>query len=267
MDLKLNINLILLNLLAPLCMWGFSLNNIDAYKEQVINQKLFADPQWLKLGHYHQSSEGHYLSKIQGNFFISPDGNTNPLSELIVTIETFINNPMSQCKYPARFKWLKQKLQIDQESYHCSELASWKKKLGAKEIYIVFAAGDLNNPGSSFGHTFIRLHNPNSSSELLDYGVNFAAYTENDSGALYALKGLFGFYKGSYSMLPYHQKIREYTNLEGRDLWEYKLDLSPDEVDFIIDHLLELDGSYSYYYFSDENCSYQILELLNIVRP
>jgi hypothetical protein len=102
---------------------------------------------------------------------------------------------------------------------------------------------------------------------LLDYGVNFAAITGKDTGAIFGLKGLFGLYPGSYSMLPYHQKIREYTNLEGRDIWEYKLNFSENQVALLVDHLLELDGSYSYYFFADENCSYQILEILNVLRP
>lgn len=68
-------------------------------------------------------------------------------------------------------------------------------------------------------------------------------------------------------MLPYHQKIREYINLEGRDIWEYSLSLNTEEVDELINHLLELDGSISPYYFLSNNCSYQILVALDAVRP
>ncbi len=61
--------------------------------------------------------------------------------------------------------------------------------------------------------------------------------------------------------------MREYTNLEGRDLWEYRLNLSAEEVTFLIDHLLELDGSFAPYYFADDNCSQQILELIEVAKP
>ena len=156
----------------------------------------------------------------------------------------------SQCRYLARTSWLKKELSVYPEDLQpCLERDSWKELLGAKEIYLIFAASDLSSAASSFGHTFLRLHNPKNTGklDLLDYGVNYAAVTGEESGALYAIKGLFGSYPGTFSMQPYHQKIREYTNLEGRDLWEYRLHLTPEEVTFIIDHLLELEGSWAPY--------------------
>ncbi|MBS1970276.1 MAG: DUF4105 domain-containing protein [Bdellovibrionales bacterium] len=261
-----------LTLIAPHSVWGFSLEQTGSYKKIALEKHLAENPQWLKLGHYHKTWTGNYHSKILGNFFLSPLGAENPEAELLTTIDQLFSADQSQlqCRYLGRMHWLKTVLPLKNEDLvTCTERDEWKKKLGAKEAYIIFAAGDLTSPGSSFGHTFLRLHNPENTQqkELLDYGVNYAALTGQDAGALYALKGLFGFYPGNFSMLPYHEKIREYTNLEGRDLWEYKLKLSESDVEFMVDHLLELDGSYSYYYFSDENCSYQILELINLVRP
>ncbi len=262
----------LLTIIAPHPVWGFSLEQAGVYKKIALEKRLAEAPQWLKLGHYHKTWTGNDRSKILGNFFLSPVGNENPEAELLATIDQLFSADKSQlqCRYLGRMHWLKTVLPLKNEDLvSCPERDEWRKKLGAKEAYVVFAAGDFSSPGSSFGHTFLRLHNPENTrqKELLDYGVNYAALTGQEAGALYALKGLFGFYPGSFSMLPYHEKIREYTNLEGRDLWEYKLKLSESDIEFIIDHLLELDGSYSYYYFSDENCSYQILELINLVRP
>lgn len=270
MVLKTFLSFLLLSMMAPHTVWGFSFSHNLAYKQQILSQKLYQSPQWLRLGHYHQEMSGNYKSEIRGNFFLAPDGATNPQAELLATIDSLFGENSTQCRYLARMDWLKRAVKIEPEDIlPCPERDEWKRRLGAREIYIVFASGDLNSPGSSFGHTFLRLHNPENTNqlELLDYGVNFAALTGDDKGALYALKGLFGFYAGNYSMLPYHQKIREYTNLEGRDLWEYKLKFTPEEVEFLVDHLLELDTSYSYYYFADKNCSYQMMELLNLLRP
>lgn len=259
-------------ILAPPTAWGFSLERVGFYKKTALEKRLSENPQWLKLGHYHRSWTGKTSSRIRGSFFISPQGSEDPEAELLATIDSFFSADTSslQCRYLGRSRWLKSVLPIASEDLApCPERDEWKKKLGAREVYIIFASSDLSSPGSSFGHTFLKFHNPENTRELelLDYGVNYAALTGKDSGALFALKGLFGHYPGTYSMLPYHQKIREYTNLEGRDLWEYKLKLSEEDVAFLVDHLLELDGSFSYYYFADENCSYQILELLNLVRP
>lgn len=268
----LNWFLILLFILAPPFAWGFSLERTESYKKSALEKRLYENPQWLRLGHYQPTWTGVPKSKIRGSFFLAPQGGQDPKAELLATLESLFSDQGStlQCRYLGRMRWLKSVLPIAEEDLvPCPERDLWKAQLGAQEVYIIFASSDLSSPGSSFGHTFLRLHNPTNTHqlELLDYGVNYAAITGDDTGALFALKGLFGYYPGNYSLLPYHQKIREYTNLEGRDLWEYKLKLSPEEVAFIVDHLLELDGSFSFYYFADENCSYQILELLNLVRP
>lgn len=59
----------------------------------------------------------------------------------------------------------------------------------------------------------------------------------------------------------------DYTNLEGRDIYEYRLNLSPLEVTQVVYHLLEIDGMNSDYFFLDENCSYHLLFLLQVARP
>lgn len=266
--------LIALILWAPQTSWGFSAETAANYQAQIIEKRLWTDPQWIKLGHYRKNLFGGYRSPIQGSFFISPDGATDPKAELLATIDLLFlekeSGSKAQCRYLARTAWLKKVLAINANDFtSCPERDQWKEQLGAKEIYIVFASSDLSSAGASFGHTFLRAHNPKNKKEreLLDYGINYAAFTGTESGALYALKGLFGFYPGTYSMLPYYQKMREYTNLEGRNLWDYKLNLTQEQVGFLIDHLLELEGSFSPYYFADDNCSQQILELIEVARP
>jgi hypothetical protein len=127
----------------------------------------------------------------------------------------------------------------------------------------------MNSGPSSFGHLFLKLRNPENtkSKELIDYGVNYAADADRNEGIFYAVKGIFGLYGGRFTMLPFHQKIREYINVEGRDLWEYPLNFSTEETDELIDHLLELDQAQAPYHFFSNNCSYQIARALEAVRP
>jgi hypothetical protein len=102
---------------------------------------------------------------------------------------------------------------------------------------------------------------------LLGWALNFAGATGNEGGALYALKGIVGLYQGFYSIGPYYQKVKEYGDWENRDIWEYRLALAPEEIEGLLMHLWELQGiAFDYYYF-DENCSYQLLALLEAVRP
>ena len=59
----------------------------------------------------------------------------------------------------------------------------------------------------------------------LNYTVNFSADVTNSNDFLFAFYGLAGRYRGRFATVPYYIKIREYTDMESRDLWEYDLSL------------------------------------------
>lgn len=259
--------------------WGFSVSNVEKYIQQANQNKIWDDPQWIKLGHYEKSVLGNYTSAFYEGLFLDPEGDKSPKQELLSTIRALYSESSEltqklkhhpQCYYGARAKWLNQRLQIDsQDILGCIERKEWKKKLNTKRISIIFAASDFGNTSSSFGHTFLKLINPENAQnkDLIDYGVDYSAETDASSSVLYAMKGLLGAYNGRFAMLPYHQKIRDYINLDGRDIWEYKLNFTPSEVDFLVDHLLEMENARAPYYFFKGNCSYQILKTLEVVRP
>ena len=268
---------ILIVLKAP-ASWGFSVSEVAVHLEKAKSQQLWNEPKWLFLGHYEKKLFG-YKSAFRGPLFINDEGYDSPEAELLATVTALFSESTEltkkfgrhpQCQFLARRKWLIQKLEVKtHEILPCTERESWKNQLGATSVSLIFAASDLGNPASSFGHTFLKLVNPANAKnkDLIDYGVNYAADGDENEGFFYAFKGLFGMYPGRFTMLPYHQKIREYLNLEGRDIWEYPLALTADETDELVYHLLELDGSVSPYYFFSNNCSYQLLVALDAIRP
>lgn len=132
---------------------------------------------------------------------------------------------------------------------------------------MVFPAAHINSPASMFGHTFLRIDSAYES-KLLSHAINYAATADmaTENGIIFAIKGLFGGYSGVYSMLPYYEKLKEYRDSDQRDIFEYNLNLSEEEVHTIILHIWELKDAYSWYYFFDENCSYNMLWLLEIAR-
>ncbi|ETD87173.1 membrane protein [Pseudomonas aeruginosa VRFPA06] len=136
---------------------------------------------------------------------------------------------------------------------------------------LVFPAAYLNSPSSMFGHTLLRIDQADVTSNntaLLSYALNFGAYIEGmDNSILYAWKGLMGGYPGLFALVPYREKLAEYSRLENRDLWEYKLNLTPEETGRMVEHVWELKQVRFDYYFFDENCSFRLLELMEIARP
>ena len=208
------------------------------------------------------------------NFFFAPDGKSNAKSELNATIEALFNETSfddnaSGCRFPARKEWLKQKLNItDFPSIECREYEKILQRLSPTSATLVFPSAHINSPASMFGHTFLRI-NSKYNSKLLAYAVNYAADADpsKENAIVFSIKGLIGGYYGLYSLLPYYEKLKEYRDSENRDVWEYDLNLTQDEVLQMIRHIWELNGTRSQYYFFTENCSYNMLWFIEVARP
>lgn len=244
-------------------------------------QRLWLDREWLNLLHYSGDGEKaeNYRSDVNDErFFIVPISDVNPESELLATIAAFYRTDVSgdehaQCRFVARLNWLQQKLPIDASTLpavQCNSYIEWRKHVNSDHVTMVFPAYNLNSPSSMFGHTLLRLDSARDedNSRWLSTAVNFGAnVTEDDNSILYAYKGLAGGYSGIFVVDHYYKKIQEYNRIEHRDIWEYRLNLTAEETGRIVTHLWELqDINFDYYYF-DENCSYRLLELLEVARP
>jgi hypothetical protein len=237
--------------------------------------------EWLNLVHYRRSvlNTQTFTSAVDDDrFFYAADGSRNPRAELNATLNAFfaeqpVGNDYALCRFPARFNWLKQHLEIDTGRLPvvtCSDYAEWRGRIKAESATLVFPTYQLNSPSSMFGHTLLRLDPIEGKgwSEWLSYAVNFGANIYNDDNSIaYAWKGLTGGYPGQFIVTPYFKKIQEYNRIEKRNIWEYKLNLKPAEVEILVTHLWELKEVNFDYYFFTENCSYRLLELIEVARP
>ena len=239
-------------------------------------------------------------------FFLSPNGKKDAKAELLATIEGFYQSVESItvpkefeekiskanalldaavtslprrssakedyhaiCRFPARFYYLDSLLHFENlPTLQCKEFNAMRDYVNPISATLIFPSAHINSPASMFGHTFLLL-NSGFNSRLLSFAINYQANADEnvENGFAFAFKGLLGMYAGSYSILPYYDKVKEYRDSENRDIWEFDLDLSTDEVAQMYRHIWELGDSYSYYYFFDENCSYNILWLLEVARP
>ncbi|MDI3274930.1 DUF4105 domain-containing protein [Pseudomonas sp. AL03] len=241
-------------------------------------QQLANDPFWISLGHYETAKLGGWRSYVSDKkFFLAPDGNEHPDRELAATVQALYapasaGEKHAQCVYPARTRWLKAQLNLsDLPTLPCTEFKQWFKDVSPHSAVMIFPAAYLNSPSSMFGHTLLRIDQANVQSDqtaLLSYAINFGAYIEgSDNSILYAWKGLMGGYPGLFALVPYQEKLSEYRSLENRDLWEYRLNLTQTETERMVEHVWELKQIQFDYFFFDENCSYRLLELLQVARP
>jgi hypothetical protein len=252
----------------------------DAYLAELIAQSDALDlanaPQWWALLHYERRLTGRAESTVDSdNFLLAPDGRTDPRAELHATLARFFDPAATlkdgeppQCALRGRYLWLDRRLHFDPARLPpqpCVAFDEWRAAIDPAGVTLVFPEAYMNNPSSMFGHTLLRIDSA-TGKDLLAYGSNYSADTGGDGGVAFAFKGILGYYDGRFAIYPYYDIIRQYGDWEQRDIWEYPLTFDADQTDLLLAHLWELRGVTFDYYFFDENCSYQILVLLDAAR-
>ena len=264
-----------------------------AYVESLVAQahalRLSHATMWRRLGHWQRTKLGFLESQADGpDFFMSAHGVDDPDAELDATIRAFfatmpadagtLQHPI--CHYPARFRWLDSQLHFDQAKLptpKCTRYEEFLAQTDAASLSFVFSSYYLNNPASVFGHTFVRIVRRDHADaagaaaqehhDLLDRTVEFSATVDTKNALVYGVKGIAGMFPGTFRNVPYYFKVRQYNDFESRDLYEYELSFTPDEVSMFLAHLWELGSTFFDYYYVSENCSYHLLGALEVARP
>jgi len=208
-------------------------------------------------------------------FFLSPAGKTDPRAELHATLAGYFEPPgedplsHARCRFPARFSFLESKLGLNAARLPvpaCDAFDAVQQQLDPTSITLVFPSAYINSPASMFGHTLL-VFDSASHDRLISKALSYAAVTGQSFGPAFAVSGILGLYPGYYTVQPYHEKVQSYNAISHRDLWEYELNLNAAEVDTIFRHAWELQNIYSDYFFFSENCSGNLLDLLDVSRP
>ncbi|HET8720867.1 MAG TPA: DUF4105 domain-containing protein [Nitrospira sp.] len=257
----------------------------DPYLKELVERatvaRLADQREWHVLLHYQPNLFGKGVTSMQDDpgFFMAPTGKTDPQAELTATLAQFFSDELvgrskqpAQCAFIARYHWLKEQLQFDERRLTpqpCERFTRWFNEFNPQSISVIFPTGFMNNPASMFGHTFLRIDSKGQTPQtrILDYTINYAAEVPPNAGPEYAIKGVFGGYRGHFSTIPYYLKVQEYRDIENRDIWEYRLDLTQEQVRRLLMHTWEMGNAYFDYFFFDENCSFHILGLVEAAEP
>ncbi|MBF0479016.1 MAG: DUF4105 domain-containing protein [Candidatus Omnitrophica bacterium] len=250
----------------------------DSYQSVLDTAKklhLAHHPTWLKLIHY--PSAGKQSVVLTDNFFLAPDGRTNPDAELTATIKAYFypaqkkgdENP--RCKYPARYYWLSHQLTLpdyELRSGQCERLENWALFDSVKSVSLLLVSGYLGNPASTFGHALLKLNTDSNDDQLglFDLTLNYGALVPKNEFALrYVISGLFGGYRAGFSDKYFYTQDMVYSRTEFRDMWDYRLNLTDYQRTLLILHIWEIVGNKFAYYFLKENCAYRLAELVELV--
>lgn len=229
---------------------------------------------WRLLLHYPPGTSPAASEADDPRFFFHPQGHVEPAAELDATLRALLRphagtvDDHPACRFPARRLFLDQALGIGPQPPECPALAAWLGHINATAATLVFADASFGDPASMYGHTLLRLdRDDNTDTALLATAVNYAATPDTSNPLLYILFGLSGGFAGRFAAQPYYLKVQEYANINSRNLWEYTLDLTPEELQRLTLHLYEMRQTHFDYFYLRENCSYHLLSLLEVARP
>ena len=232
-------------------------------------------PTWLKLLHF----EGRLPESVvlTDDFFLSPEGRSDPQSELRATIEAYFLpwqkdiDEHPRCRFPARYYWLSRQLLLPGYALkdpRCRRLSMWALVDRVKSVSLLLVSGYLGNPASTFGHALLKLNTDSSDDDygLFDLTLNYGALIpENENALRYVVRGLFGGYEAGFSDRYFYTQDLVYSHTQFRDIWEYRLSLSDHQRNLLILHIWEIIGRKFVYYFLTRNCALRLAELVDLV--
>lgn len=236
---------------------------------------LAMDPQWLALLHMRRGIDGVYRSEVDAEEFFQSGQRDNPAAELQATLAALSERDAGPysiwCRFPARAHFLSVHAGLQSpENLQCPDLEYWRGRFHHDEIVMVYPEPYFKNVASIFGHTFLRLdaRDKREHPVLLSKAISYYADVGAAGGTVtYIAKGLAGHFSGVIEVAPYFQKLRKYSDGEDRDIREYRLALSPEQIRLFLDHVWEVRGHSFNYFFLDENCSYRLISMLDVVTP
>jgi hypothetical protein len=241
--------------------------------------QLFQRSEWRNINLYHATLGGITSRVDDPTYFLAPNGQHDPQAELDAAIRGAFDDTMAKtsrqpnvCRWIARYQFLSRSMKelgFDYSPMPCEVFTKWKSGIATHKASVIFASVYLNSPASMYGHAFIRFDSekPAEYNRLNDATIGYSVQASSDAGVMFLVRSLFGAYPGSFVFVPYYMKMREYSDLENRDLWEYQTNLTSAEIDRMQAFIWEQSFTYMNYYFFDDNCALMLLATFDAARP
>lgn len=239
----------------------FALDYIEDYVEK---NKLYESSTWKSLLHYRNNKPS-----INEKEYLLSYNNFSLKNELIATIKKIQSDKNFICKFPARYEFLKEdlmKLNINLPNYDiCEEFNTYLEKTNADSLDLVFASENVKNPSSMMGHVFFKINGNYQNKERMN-SVSFFTVINHFNVPLLIYESTISGMKGYFILSPYRNQISSYINKEERNIWEYKLKLTPEQKKLIYYHFWELKDINMTYYFTGFNCATMIDDILSLTK-
>lgn len=253
--------------------------DIDTMLRLAQQAQLAQSAEWNKINQYHPTLGGVKSRVDDTSYFLAENGKRDPQAELEATIRAAYDEVMAEqsrqpklCRWIARYQYLNRSMKalgFEYPAPRCEGFERWKSGMARDNVSMIFASIYLNSPASMYGHIFMRFDSAKMGefNRLSDTTVGYTVNSNGDFGPLFLAQSLAGGFPGNFVSVPYFMKVREYADLENRDLWEYQTDFTPAEIDKMHAFIWEQSFTYVDYYFADDNCALILLATLEAGRP
>jgi hypothetical protein len=223
--------------------------------------------QWQALTHSIDGYKG-----IRGSSFsLIPDSSSKNNSEFEASKEVLLSTPKGSpvtCLFPARQLWLSKKFKTPEADLsHCDGLHEFLRKVPSDQVALVFSSENLASPSSMMGHILIKLSGRDAQSQYREYAISFYTDITGITVPKLMFVSLVTGKKGIFSLGTYSEKLNLYLNDEGRNVWEYDLQLTKDEKHLLMLHLWELKQASLDYFFHTYNCATVTNFILAVAKP
>lgn len=229
--------------------------NIDAKKIL----KLSNSESWKSLLYYYK---GEFKIKDQA-FYLSDLNKLNLKEELVKTLK-LSDQIKTRCRFPARIYWLYNKIGKKFNFSECEDLLEFYQMAPLNSAHLMFASENVSIPSSMMGHVYLKISGKNKKKQTLDHAISYYTDVDNINFPKLIFESLVTGKKGFYTLSPENQVTDKYIRTEGRNVWDYKLNLNEYQLKLLNLHLYELKKIKLDYYFHTFNCATLIRYILNI---
>ena len=231
-------------------------------------QALAQSETWIRALHYKKNLVGNFYSILTKDFFIHPEGPSDPLLEAKAMLKQLRENSTAVCKFPYRAKILANQFGLNINWKACRKLNKWRQTLVADRISFIFASPYNGDVESLFGHLFLRFIKDDqtvASQKVLHF---IGVYPKGEKVSSKILKGVSGQYKGDFRVYELINRISLYTYIERRTLYEYELNLNKSEIENLVDHAWELEyaGKINYSFTAGNCTTYMMLAFEGVLN-
>ncbi len=222
---------------------------------------------------YHSESSKVWSEVQNKDFFLTPEGHTSPNKEFAAFASAVRGYQTDQskgevlCRFPARTTLLLKEYEPFNSFKRpdCKDHPRYINPAKVTGVSLIFASGYFESPASYFGHTMLKFETPEKDFDefFFDSSLNYGAQVTDATGnPMYIVNGLMGGYTASFQRNNDFINTYSYTNKDMRDVWEYPLELTPDQTRFLVEYSSELRHAKFKYYFFTDNCAHRMARLI-----